>query len=310
MKRVLLFVSLTLAVWGLQAQQAFLAFQSAHHEKFWVYIEGHEQNKTSLEAIHLSDLRADVRYSIRIVMDNKRRNTFTNTLSLHTGTNNYIVECNARTGEVSLVPTKKTIYSSVSHPVTGLPKPNQPGHPGDNHGQPNQPGHPGDNHGKPNQPGHPGDHHDKPGHPGDHHDKPGHPGDHHGEVHQSGHHENHVERDSRVEVVVVNPTPQPTPPPAPAFCSEPDFLAAKSLIAAEKFESNKLDLAKQVVRSEIMTTNQLVEIARLFTYESSKLEFLKFAYDYCYDKNKYYTVNSVFTYSSSKDEMNEFLRGR
>ncbi|MDD4395132.1 MAG: DUF4476 domain-containing protein, partial [Bacteroidales bacterium] len=82
------------------------------------------------------------------------------------------------------------------------------------------------------------------------------------------------------------------------------------LIEDESFEESKLTIAKQAVSSQLMTTEQLTRIARLFTYEDTKLEFLKYAYDYCFDKNKYYLVNSVFTYSSSKDEMNEYIQER
>lgn len=278
MNRILLFAGLLLAIFGLQAQPASLAFESAHHEKFWLDIENHEQNQKSVESINISDLQSNVRYSVRIVIDSRRRHTFTNTLTLHPGANNYIVDYNVRTGEVSLIPTTRTIYAKVSHAAIGIlpptppqPQPNHPAPPGDNHGQP---GHHGDNHG----------HHGQPNHPGQP-NQPGHPG----HAHQPG---------------------QPAPPPPPAYCSEPDFLAAKNLIASKRFESDKLTLAKQVVAGELMTVAQLTEIARLFEFETDKLEFLKFAYNYCYDKNKYYLVNSVFAFSTSIDELNRYIQGR
>jgi hypothetical protein len=51
-------------------------------------------------------------------------------------------------------------------------------------------------------------------------------------------------------------------------------------------------------------------ILQLFTFEDNKLELAKFAYDYCIDRENYYRVNDVFTFSSSKDELSRFLQGR
>ena len=90
-------------------------------------------------------------------------------------------------------------------------------------------------------------------------------------------------------------------------CSDEDFYEAKRTIENADFEQTKLTIAKQIVASELMTARQLAEIANLFDFESSKLEFLKYAYPYCFDKNKYYMVNNVFTFSSSVDELNEYI---
>ena len=90
-------------------------------------------------------------------------------------------------------------------------------------------------------------------------------------------------------------------------CSDADFEDAKRTIEKADFEQTKLTIAKQIVASELMTARQLAEIARLFDFENTKLEFLKYAYPYCYDQNKYYIVNDVFTFSSSVDELNEFI---
>lgn len=129
--------------------------------------------------------------------------------------------------------------------------------------------------------------------------------DHHGDPH---HQEPAQRADHRKPA---QPAPQagtvPPPPHAPAHCSDRDFQEAKRLVAEQDFETSKLKVAKQVVQSEKLTTSQIVEIARLFEFENSKLEFLKFAYEYCFDPNKYYLVNSVFEFESSKNELNKFV---
>ena len=47
-----------------------------------------------------------------------------------------------------------------------------------------------------------------------------------------------------------------------------------------------------------------------FGFEETKLEFAKYAYDFCTEKNKYYMVGDKFSFSSSKDELNEYLEGK
>lgn len=87
------------------------------------------------------------------------------------------------------------------------------------------------------------------------------------------------------------------------------FGTAVSTISGQTFEDNKLQVAKQVFTSNCMTSAQVAEILRLFTFEESRLEFAKFAYGRTYDLGNYFVVNSAFTFSSSVDELNDFISG-
>jgi len=49
------------------------------------------------------------------------------------------------------------------------------------------------------------------------------------------------------------------------------------------------------------------ELVGLFTFESSKLEIAKAAYGRTIDKNNFYQVNDAFTFSSSVDELSEYI---
>lgn len=103
------------------------------------------------------------------------------------------------------------------------------------------------------------------------------------------------------------------PPPVPGYIemdmNPRDFEEAMTLLSKETFDDTRLATAKQIVANNPMTVNQIMEICQLLTYESNKLELAKFAYPYCIEKNKYYMLNEVFTYDSSKKELNEYLRG-
>jgi hypothetical protein len=89
-----------------------------------------------------------------------------------------------------------------------------------------------------------------------------------------------------------------------------DYEAAKSSIAAKDFESSKLTLARQVSSSNYLTAEQVAGIARLFSFESGKLEFAKYAYARCVDKGNYFRVNDAFEFESSISSLNEYISGK
>ena len=87
-----------------------------------------------------------------------------------------------------------------------------------------------------------------------------------------------------------------------------EFNTALNSIRSDSFESGKLSKAKQIVSRNRMCTAQIIQIVRLFSFESNKLEFAKYAYQYCTDKNNYYQVTDAFSFQSSKDELLKFIR--
>ena len=103
--------------------------------------------------------------------------------------------------------------------------------------------------------------------------------------------------------------PMPPAPPTPYAMSPRDYEEACQLISDESFDSSKMTVAEQVVSANPMTASQILGICRLFSFESNKLSFAKFAYTFCVDKNKYYLLNEAFSYESSKRELNEFIKG-
>jgi hypothetical protein len=87
-----------------------------------------------------------------------------------------------------------------------------------------------------------------------------------------------------------------------------EFNIALNSIRSDSFESGKLTKAKQIVSRNRMCTAQIIEIVRLFSFESNKLEFAKYAYQFCVDKNNYYLVTDAFSFQSSKDELLKFIK--
>lgn len=116
---------------------------------------------------------------------------------------------------------------------------------------------------------------------------------------------------STEEVVPQDPLPGYT---GPIGCEGPmspaAFSDAKQSIDGKSFSDSKMRVAKQIARSNCMLTSQVHQIMQLFSFETDKLEFAKFAYDYTYDRGNYYKVNDVFSFENTIKELETYLQGR
>ena len=91
------------------------------------------------------------------------------------------------------------------------------------------------------------------------------------------------------------------------FMTNNELNSIVNAIRNESFSSDKLTIARQAVMRQNIKAHQVVEIGNLFSFESDRLEFAKMAYNNTIDKQNYYLVNSIFHFSSSKRELNEFM---
>lgn len=113
-----------------------------------------------------------------------------------------------------------------------------------------------------------------------------------------------------------NPPPvaAPVEPVIPGGCVAPmndgDFKSIENAVKAETFEDNKLTVVKQAISGNCVTSHQVRRLMDLFSYEDSKLQLTKYSYDYTFDKNNYYKVNSGFGYSASVDELNNYIKAK
>ena len=85
------------------------------------------------------------------------------------------------------------------------------------------------------------------------------------------------------------------------------FGKAKQSISSKGFDDTRLSTAKQVAKANCLTTDQIQEIMAIFGFEDSRLDFAKFAYDYCFDQNNYFNVSQGFSFDSSTEELNEYI---
>ncbi len=99
----------------------------------------------------------------------------------------------------------------------------------------------------------------------------------------------------------------------PVGCPYPmhpgDFQSVKQSIASKTFDDTRLTIAKQVISSNCLLSEQVKEIMLLFTFEDTRLDLAKYAYGYTYDIGNYYRLNDAFTFESSIEELNDYMGG-
>lgn len=116
------------------------------------------------------------------------------------------------------------------------------------------------------------------------------------------------------ETVVVNNQHNVMPGySGPVGCAYPmssnDFNSAKTSISSKDFSDSKLTLAKQITKTNCLTSDQAKQIIELFDFEDTRLDYAKFAYGYTYDIGNYYKVNDAFEFESSIEELNNYIEG-
>lgn len=104
------------------------------------------------------------------------------------------------------------------------------------------------------------------------------------------------------------PTPEPAKEKGCTFAmNNSDFSAAKTSVNKQSFSDSKMKSAKQFTKANCLSVNQIKEIMNLFSFDDDKLEYAKYAYDFCVDKNKYFMLAEEFSFSSSSDSLNDYI---
>lgn len=85
--------------------------------------------------------------------------------------------------------------------------------------------------------------------------------------------------------------------------SHEEYQNACAAIDNRPFDDAKKIVAEQVAVGGRLSSTQVAGMLRLFSFESTRLEFAKFAYAYVVDPYNYYLVNDGFSFSSSVEEL-------
>jgi hypothetical protein len=89
--------------------------------------------------------------------------------------------------------------------------------------------------------------------------------------------------------------------------SEGRFSQLIEQVRKASFETAKVSVAKQALRDNRISCNQLLRILNELSFESTKLQFAKDAYNSVVDRNNYYLINDAFTFQSSKEDLMDHI---
>ena len=90
--------------------------------------------------------------------------------------------------------------------------------------------------------------------------------------------------------------------------SDREFSGVMESISKEWFETNKIKSVTQIISGNYFTTAQVKQMVLLFSFETNKLDVAKQAYAHTIDKSNYYMINDALFFSSSKAELDRFIR--
>lgn len=88
------------------------------------------------------------------------------------------------------------------------------------------------------------------------------------------------------------------------------FQLMKKRIKDAYYDSEMLTTGKAVIRNNLLSCKQIIELCKLFSYDDGKLNLAKYAYDFCTDKGSFFTVADVFYYDSYKKDLMTFISNK
>ncbi|MBR5982970.1 MAG: DUF4476 domain-containing protein [Bacteroidales bacterium] len=277
------------------AQNNDFVFYTDNGDKFTLYLNNAKQNSTAATNVKAENINGKT-ISVKVVFERSGVPTLNRSMS---------VSSNDKEIKVQLVKGRENVYSMKTVSTTDRQHNNQSngnsgyqgstatkdnGHGNNNGGYGNNNGH--DNNGHGNN----GGNHGNGGHGNNGHNNGGHGNGGHG----NGGHGNGGYWNNNGYGPSDNPR-----------CNRPmpqnDFNSLRSQVRARYFDSSRLTVAKQACRYNCMTSDQIRDLCKEFSYESNRLDFAKYAFEYCYDRYRYYIVGQSFTYSSSVDDLNRYI---
>lgn len=89
-----------------------------------------------------------------------------------------------------------------------------------------------------------------------------------------------------------------------------EFSQIMKVIKDEGFTDDQKQMAKNYIADKCLSIEQLKSIVSLFSMDDDKLEVIKYIYNYIKFPEKMYLFRTELTYSSTKEEFDQFLRSK
>ena len=91
-------------------------------------------------------------------------------------------------------------------------------------------------------------------------------------------------------------------------CASPEQMqAVMDALSGQSFDDKKLEIAKLCVTIGYFCTADMAQMATTFSFDDKRLEFFKYAYTYCIDKENYPTLRDSFTFKSNFDDLLDYI---
>jgi len=89
--------------------------------------------------------------------------------------------------------------------------------------------------------------------------------------------------------------------------SDADFFAAERVMDREN-DNGRLLYAKRLTDDYYLSAEQVKELARFFSFDNCRLDFVKYAYNRTIDKNNFRVVCGAFVSNDGRNQVEAFLR--
>jgi AAA+ ATPase superfamily predicted ATPase len=86
-----------------------------------------------------------------------------------------------------------------------------------------------------------------------------------------------------------------------------DFNMLMTELRKENFDNGKVDKIKVATDNRGFTSAQVLEVAELFDFDSSRYDFAAWAYGKTYDYDNFYSVANAFEYNNYKSDLLELI---
>lgn len=78
----------------------------------------------------------------------------------------------------------------------------------------------------------------------------------------------------------------------------------------ETMDSGKLKSAKNFISKNRLTAEQIAQILKKFSFDANRLDFAKYAYQYCVDQNYYFQLKESFDFSSNYNSLMKHIESK
>jgi hypothetical protein len=98
-------------------------------------------------------------------------------------------------------------------------------------------------------------------------------------------------------------------PIGPQAMAPQDFEMLRATVMNKGFESSKMDVIRMAMMNNYFSSAQVAQLMNMMSFESTKLDLAKMMYARVVDKGNFYLVNNAFGFSSSSNELAQFITG-